>query len=251
MRACPGKVGVERLEHPLERVRPVVGRAAPDPVELTKPLGRLRRIGAVAGDGHDPLAARARVAELGVAVLGGERVLADHEHEAVGRVDVVVDVLLPLRRGRDVLPVDPDVLPLAGQEGVQLAHERPVRARVGDEHVRHDVSPREPRVPRLRPDDRTNGKAGQQAPGLLADPGVAEQAIDLVVFGLRLGVGSRRSRPCSPWPSARANFAAPELHQRRAPRHQIGDSRAESAASTSHTRRSTRSGSSIPDSSSL
>ena len=66
--------------------------------------------------------------------------LADDEDEAVGAVDRVVDVLLPVRAGRDVVPVDPDVLAALGQEVVQLANERRVLARVRDEDVGHLVT---------------------------------------------------------------------------------------------------------------
>jgi hypothetical protein len=78
--------------------------------------------------------------ELAGAVLGCKRAAADDEHEAVGCVDVVVDVLLPVRAGRDVFPVDPDLFAPAGQEGVELVDERAVDARVRDEDVRQDVN---------------------------------------------------------------------------------------------------------------
>ena len=57
------------------------------------------------------------------AVLRGERARADDEDDALGGVDRVVDVLLPLRGRRDVLPVDPDVAARGGQDVVQLPDE--------------------------------------------------------------------------------------------------------------------------------
>ena len=98
------------------------------------PGGRLRTVDR---DRHDALAALLRVRELGRAVLGGERACADDEDDALGRVDRVVDVLRPVRRRRDVLPVDPDVPLLSRQPSVQLPHEIGVLSRVRDEDVGH------------------------------------------------------------------------------------------------------------------
>jgi hypothetical protein len=100
---------------------------------------RVAWVRGVAGDRNDPLAALLRALELLPAVLGGERLDRDDEDEALGRVDVVVDVLLPLGGRRDVLPVDPDVSVLALQVVVEGMNEHGVDARVGDEDIGHRI----------------------------------------------------------------------------------------------------------------
>ena len=141
MRLGPLEIRVERARQLRERLVAIVAVATPDPVELPQPFRRGGRVGAVAGERHDPLAALLGAPQLEEAVLGRERALADDEDDALGGVDRLVDVLRPLRRGRDVLPVDPDVPAALGQERVQPADELAVEAGVRDEDVGHGPQP--------------------------------------------------------------------------------------------------------------
>src|SRR5207253_9582492 len=107
VRPGPLEIRVERARQLRERLVAIVAVATPDPVELPQPFRRGGRVGAVAGERHDPLAALLRTPQLEEAVLGRGRALADDEDDALGGVDPVVDVLRSLLRWRDVYPVDP------------------------------------------------------------------------------------------------------------------------------------------------
>ena len=141
MRLRPDKIGLERAGELREGDVAVVAVTAPDPVQLREGRRGGVRIRCVAGDRDDPLPSFLRVDELLPAVLGFERLRRDDEDEALGGIDVVVDVLLPVGRRRDVLPIDPDVSALPLQVLVEDVDEVGVVARVGDEDLGHDAQP--------------------------------------------------------------------------------------------------------------
>jgi hypothetical protein len=70
-----------------------------------------------ANDRKHPLVVRDRVIDLFFAVGRSGGMRADHEDEIFGGLDVGEDFLLPLRRQRNVFPVDPG-LALLSHEGI-------------------------------------------------------------------------------------------------------------------------------------
>ena len=132
-----------------------------DPVEL----GQVRREPAdllgrqlVDQDGNDALVVLESQLDLVPAHLRADRVAADEEHEDVGALDRLGDLLPPPLPYRNPLPVDPGV-DLALLEGLaEQARERDVATRIGDEDVGHVPAPIPGRATLERSPGRERGR---------------------------------------------------------------------------------------------
>ena len=134
---APPEIGVDRLDDLFDAPLDGVGLPELDPLDLRE---RVRYSLVRHLDAHDRdqrLAELDRHAELAQAVLGRERLRADHEDERARRPDAGVDALLPVGARLDVVEVEPDVLSPRLECRHQLAlDELPgVAARVRDERV--------------------------------------------------------------------------------------------------------------------
>ncbi len=134
---APPEIGVDRLDHLFDARVDRVGLPELDPLDLRE---RVRHSLVRHVDAHDRnqrLAELDRHAELAPAVLGLERLRADHEDERARRPDAGVDALLPVGARLDVVEVEPDVLSPRLECRHQLAlDELPgVAARVRDERI--------------------------------------------------------------------------------------------------------------------
>ena len=135
VRADPVEVGLERLDERVDGVVEVVLGAEEDPV----PRGELGRDGEAVRiaieERDDSLPVLERVRQLLAALLGAQRVRADHERERVRGVDPRRDLAAPFGRRRDVLPVGPDLLVARRKRLAEPPGEVGVLPRVGEEDV--------------------------------------------------------------------------------------------------------------------
>lgn len=82
---------------------------------------------------------RDRVIDLFLAVGRSGRLRTDHEDKLFGGLNVGQNLVLPLRRQRNVFPVDPGLALLADEGVVKVAHEVLVFAGIRHEDLSHGV----------------------------------------------------------------------------------------------------------------
>ena len=135
MRVDPLEISVkrrhERLDRPLECLF-----GEEDPVRRGQRLRDLARVDRTDDDRDDPLPGPDCMTELLLADVGDDRVRADDEDERLCSLDSRIDLAPPVRRRRDVLPIDPGVLAVLAEGRGQATDERDVMPRVRNEEVR-------------------------------------------------------------------------------------------------------------------
>ena len=143
VRLDPVEVRFDRSHEDLQRPLEVVLELAALGHELMRrqALGQILRIDGAYQHPDHALAQRLGMLELTRALRRGGRVRADQEHERVGGLDRLPEVVTPARRWRNVLLVDPDFLAALHQRRVQPQRELLIVSGVGKEDIRH-VSPR-------------------------------------------------------------------------------------------------------------
>ncbi len=88
-------------------------------------------------DRHQSFIVLYGVVDLLAANVGGYRIKTDHKHKGIGSLDATFDLLPPIRREWNRLPIYPGFAILRSQRIVQLLDKELVFARVGDKNVTH------------------------------------------------------------------------------------------------------------------